>query len=83
MKNNFNKFDDISHLPLRVYNRVVLLNNLHTDFGPQAAKEYIELFNEGERKQMYIMQAHLKNNGVEAVKKEVTKGLSVVGGEDE
>lgn len=73
-----NKFDDISHLPLRVFNRVVFLNNLFADSGPEAASTYIALFDEPQRQQMYVMGAYIKKIGQDAVRKEVTKGLVLV-----
>lgn len=73
-----NKFDDINHLPLRVFNRVVLLNNLNADGGIEAAKRYVDLFTEAERKQMYVVAQAIKIKGEEAVRKEVTRELVLV-----
>lgn len=74
-KANFNKFDDVNHVPLRVFNRVVLMSNLMGDFGKDVAISYAELFEEGERKQMYIMQSFISQQGLEAARATVTKGL--------
>ena len=76
-----NKFSDINHLPLRVFNRVVFLNNLFADSGKEAAQSYVDLFTEGERQQMYVMGQYIKSVGEEKVRKEVTKGLTIVGPE--
>lgn len=76
-----NKFDDIGHLPLRVFNRVVFLNNLFSDAGKEAAQKYISLFTEGERQQMFVMSSYIKKVGEANVRKEVTKGLQVVDGD--
>lgn len=70
-----NKFDDINHLPLRVFNRVVFLNNLFEDGGPEAAKKYVELFDDMEQKQMFVMGNYIKREGVAKVRKEVTRNL--------
>ena len=78
MENNFKRFDEIKHTPLRVFNRVVLLNNLLSDFGKSTAENYIGVFDTGERKQLYLMQAYIKAKGPDFVRKEVTKGLEVV-----
>lgn len=75
---NNNKFETISHLPLRVFNRVVLMANLNNDFGPEAATKYAEEFDEGERKQMFVMQTYIKQKGEAVVRKEVTKNLTLV-----
>jgi hypothetical protein len=70
-----NKFDDIQHVPLKVYNRVVFLTNLHEDAGVEAAREYVNMFTDDERKQMYIMQAAVKTEGLKKIKEIVTKGV--------
>lgn len=81
MSNIFEKFDDIEHLPLKVFNRVVNMFNLVEDSGAQAGENYLEQFTEGERRQMYLMAAYIKQKSVEAVRKEVTNGLEVVDNE--
>lgn len=73
----FNKFEEIKHLPLQVFNRVVFLNNLLSDAGHVIAKKYVESFTDVERKQMFIMQAYIKSKGIEQTKKDVTKNLVV------
>lgn len=75
---NFETFNHITHTPLRVFNRVVFMTNLLTDFGKEAASNYAELFDESERKQMYIMQVYINQKGVDEARKTVTKGLEVV-----
>lgn len=75
---DLNKFDEINHQPLRAFNRTVFLNNLYQDGGEGAAKRYISLFTEEEKKEMFVINACIKKMGVERVKKEVTKGLVVV-----
>lgn len=74
----FNRFEDINHMPLRVFNRVVFLNNIFADAGEVAARHYIGTFNEGERKQMYLMQAYIKQHGIDKARKDATKNLEVV-----
>lgn len=76
-KANFNLFNDIEHLPLKVFNRVVLMSNLYEDFGKETAEAYAREFNEGERKQMFLMQTYVKAKGAETVRKEVTRNLKV------
>lgn len=39
MTQTLNKFEDINHLPLRVFNRVVFLNNLFADSGKGLLKD--------------------------------------------
>lgn len=78
METVFNRFEDINHLPLRVFNRVVFLNNLLADAGEVAARHYIGTFNEGERKQLFLMQSYIKLHGIDKARKDVTKNLEVV-----
>lgn len=55
---HFNRFEEIKHTPLRVFNRVAYYYNLYEDKGRETAKQYIETFSDWERKQMgYIMIA--------------------------
>lgn len=75
MTETFNNFNDIQHLPLRVFNRTILFNNIFTDFGKESASEYIEQFSQGERKQMFVMQAYIKKFGYKFAKEKVTEGL--------
>lgn len=78
MNNTFEMFDDIEHLPLKVFNRAVYLTNLVEDSGKQAGENYIKQFEEGARRQIYFMLAYIKKSGLEAVKKNVFNGLEVV-----
>lgn len=74
----FDKFDDINHLPLRVFNRVVYLTSLKGDGGTVACENYLKLFTQGERNQIMIMGMYIQKKGLEEVRKEVTKGLVLV-----
>lgn len=73
----FNKFDDVTHMPLRVFNRVAMFYNLHEDKGAATAKEYASLFTQKERAQMYILMNEIKIKGVDKVRKWATKDLVV------
>lgn len=75
MENNFNKFNEIQHTPLRVFNRVAMLFNIKEDQGEETAKEYVNCFTESERKQMLMVMVAIEKQGVEAVRKAVTKDL--------
>lgn len=72
-----NTFKEIKHIPLRVFNRVVYLQNLMEDKGQTVAREYAELFSDVERKQMYLIGQAIKSRGVDTIRKEVTKDLVV------
>lgn len=77
-ENIHSTFDEIEHTPLRVYNRVVMMNNLHSSISADEAKAYAEQFSESDRKQMFVMMAFIKSKGMEQARKAVTKGLRVV-----
>lgn len=79
---NYNKFTDINHIPLRVFNRVVMMSNLMQDFGKEAARSYAESFTEVERKQMFIMQQFIDVKGEKEARKVVTKDLKLVAEEE-
>lgn len=74
----FHRFDEINHLPLQVYNRVMFANALVQDGGPEVVKSYLSLFDEGERVQISIIQSLIQAKGVDYVRKLVTNGLEIV-----
>jgi len=73
--NQFNRFVDIEHAPLRIYNRTVMFYNIYEDSGRAAAEDYANSFNAEERLEMAKMAAEVKAKGTKAVKEAVTKGL--------
>jgi len=73
----FRTFHDIKHTPLRVYNRVVLAYNIMEDFGKAVYEDYISNFDQGERKQMFVMMMYIKQHGREAAKAFATKDLEL------
>ena len=77
MTMQFNQFNDVQHMPLRVFNRAVFASNLAEDFGVDTAKQYFETFSELDKKQIYVMVSYIKKFGVEQTKKVVTNGLEV------
>ena len=79
----YNKFEDIVHMPLRVYNRSVNLFNLMEDLGKVRALEYLNLFSKSEQTQIFLMNQYIKVNGMEAAYKFATNGLEVTYTADE
>lgn len=79
----FDRFDEIKHLPLQVFNRVVYLTSLKEDGGEVTRDNYLKLFNNGEQQQIAIMAMYIKDKGLDAVRKEVTRGLVIVDDEFE
>lgn len=69
MKKDFNKFDDITHMPLRVYNRTVFAHNLMEDSGVDTTKEYLAQFSDAEKAQIFILMQYIKQHGKDGVKK--------------
>lgn len=78
MNQQFNKFDDIQHRPLRIYNRTVMFHNLYEDQGKFVAKEYAESFTPQERLEIAQMTALVKKKGPKFVKALVTEGVDFV-----
>lgn len=78
-ENIHNRFEDINHRPLRVYNRVVMMHNLRSISRDEVTK-YLNTFSDAERREMYMVVAYMKEHGVDATRKEATKGLEVVDG---
>lgn len=76
------RFDDIENVGLRVYNRLVMLFNINEDSGKDAAEAYLDQFDKGEKKQLYIMSAALKKYGKDELLKIVTKDLELPPEED-
>lgn len=78
MKHQFNRFTDIEHLPLRVYNRAVMFSNLYEDSGKYVAEEYANTFTKEERLQMAQVIALVRKKGVKHVQALVTSGIQFV-----
>lgn len=72
---SFATFHDVQHVPLRVYNRVVMAYNIQEDFGQAVLEEYFENFSQPEKAQMLAMMEFVKRNGREAAKAFATKDL--------
>lgn len=70
-----NNFNDIQHIPLQAYNRVVMFSNLRKDSGPEAAEEYARQFSQADRTRMYLMISYIKKFGQEAAAKAATIGM--------
>jgi hypothetical protein len=71
----FNRFEDIEHKPLRVYNRAVMTFNIKDDQGVEAARDYLETFTQQERFEIAQITALTKKRGPKIVKEIVTSGL--------
>lgn len=74
----FNRFTDIEHAPLRVYNRAVMFSNLYEDSGRAVAEDYANSFSKEERLQIAQMIALVRAKGVKHVSALVTAGIEFV-----
>lgn len=74
----FNNFEHVEHTPLRVYNRAVFASNLLEDYGEEVTKNYFSQFTNNERISIALMIKQIKDLGVEATKKLVTRDLITV-----
>lgn len=74
----FNRFTDITHAPLRVYNRAVMFHNIYEDQGKFSAEEYANSFSQAERLEMAQMTALVRKKGPKVVKALVTAGVDFV-----
>jgi len=83
MQIDMNRFDEIQHTPLRVYNRTVVAFNLMEDYGQPAVVKYLELFSEDEKKQIVLMNQFIKSKGKEAAHKFAIRDLKVDDYEEE
>lgn len=70
-----NNFNDITHLPLRHYNRMVMTTNLLEDGGEVAAKAYLEQFDDQERRNIFLLITMVQKKGKKYVRDLVTKDL--------
>jgi Zn-dependent oligopeptidase len=77
-KLKFNRFTDVEHIPLRVYNRTVMFYNIYDDHGKLAAEEYADSFSKEERLQMAQVAALVKAKGTKHVIQLVTAGVQFV-----
>ena len=72
---NFNRFDDINHRPLRIYNRAVMAYNIQEDQGRATMVEYLETFSPEERKEIAQMVQLVLKKGIKEVQRLVTDGV--------
>ena len=78
MKKTFNRFTDITHRPLRIYNRAVMTFNIMEDQGKETAAEYLDSFTKEERLEIAQMTALTRKIGPKQVKEMVTRNIDFV-----
>jgi len=71
----FNRFDHIEHKPLRVFNRTAMANNLLEDFGEGVSDNYLALFDETDRRNIFILSGFIKKHGVKEARRICTEGM--------
>lgn len=78
MKQPFNRFEDIQHRPLRIYNRSVMVHNIYEDQGAVTSQDYFATFSKEERLEIAQMTALTRKMGAKYVKDLVTRGVDFV-----
>ena len=78
MKKTFNRFTDITHRPLRIYNRAVMTFNIMEDQGKETAAEYLDSFTKEVRLEIAQMTALTRKIGPKQVKEMVTRNIDFV-----
>ncbi len=73
----FNRFDDVPHKPLRVFNRVAMASNLLEDFGEDVSEEYISLFTQKERINIHLLADFIQHNGVKTAREVCTRDMEI------
>lgn len=76
-KETFKLFKEVEHIPLRIYNRVVMSFNINSDFGSAVLEDYLSNFDENERRAMMVMTMYIQEHGHETIMKHVTKDLII------
>ena len=74
MENNYKGyklFNDIKDVKLRAYNRIRTMMNINEAMGEQQAEHYVESFSELGKKDMAVMAAWIKRDGLENVSKQL------------
>jgi len=74
----FNRFTDVEHRPLRIYNRAVMFSNIYEDHGRGAAEDYAASFTKEERLEIAQMIALVRKKGTKHVIALVTEGVEFV-----
>lgn len=69
----FETFNNVKHIPLRIYNRAVMANNVLADYGAAQLEQYLEQFKRHEKSQIYFMNMFIKSHGAKAAKSYVLK----------
>lgn len=73
----FNRFDTIEHKPLRVFNRTAMAHNLTEDFGEHVSEQYLALFDDIDRRNIFILSGFIKKHGLKEARRICTDGLRV------
>jgi len=62
---------------LRVFNRTVMATNLTEDFGEDVAKDYISLFTDIDRRNIFMLSGFIKKHGVKEARRVCTEGMEL------
>lgn len=76
MQKDFNKFDNIKHKPLRIFNRAVFACNIMQDSGKYATEEYFDFFNQEEKSEIFTMIKYINLVGPKKAKEFALKDFT-------
>lgn len=68
-------FNNITHVPLRNYNRAVMATNIMEDAGKEACQEYLEQFSNEERTLIFSILFGIKQYGFKKIKEMCTANV--------
>lgn len=71
----FDRFDSIKNPRLRAYNRMVMMHNLKEDFGEAVLKQYLEPFNQADRKLIMAFIGITQKFGAKRAKELATENM--------
>lgn len=74
-KKEFNYFNEVKHVPLRIFNRTAMFYNLKEDFGSAVAEDYVSQLSAPQKLQIVLMIEAIKKEGLDNIRKIVTEGV--------
>lgn len=78
VKSRFDTFQSIEDEVLKAYNQFNMALNIAKDFGKEYLEAYLSQFKGDEKKNFNTIASWVKLEGLENVKKEITKRIEIV-----
>lgn len=70
---DFARFDDVEDGLNRAFNRVVVANNISSQFGYDKVKEYVDGFDKRDQLEMAVVIGMIKNQGLKKVQEQINE----------